>query len=286
MSTLAAPERLSRRERDRRVAGGVLPRSAPWPLLVPAVVAVAFLVLPLVGLIVRAPWGDMWSILRSSSASEALRLSLWTSTVATGISLVIGVPLAWVLARTALPGLRLLRALVTLPLVLPPVVGGVALLLAFGRNGFVGKLLDSWFGITIPFTPVAVVMAETFVAMPFLIVTVEGALRSANQGYEQAAATLGAGRMTVFRRVTVPLIAPSLGAGAVLCWARALGEFGATITFAGAFPGRTETMPIAVYYALEHDPDEAIVLSLVLLAVSVVVLVTLRDRWLRGGFAR
>jgi molybdate transport system permease protein len=286
VSVLAAPDRLSRRERDRRVAGGALPRSAPWPLLVPAMVAVAFLGLPLVGLIIRAPWGDMWSILRSSSASEALRLSLWTSTVATGISLLIGVPLAWVLARTALPGLRLLRALVTLPLVLPPVVGGVALLLAFGRNGFVGRLLDSWFGITIPFTPVAVVMAETFVAMPFLIVTVEGALRSANQGYEQAAATLGAGRMTVFRRVTVPLIAPSLGAGAVLCWARALGEFGATITFAGAFPGRTETMPIAVYYALEHDPDEAIVLSLVLLAVSVVVLVTLRDRWLRGGMAR
>lgn len=286
MSALVAPDRLSPRERERRVGGGVLPRSAPWPLLVPALVAVAFLVLPLVGLVLRAPWGDMWSVLRSASASDALRLSLWTSTLATGIALVIGVPLAFVLARTDLPGLRLLRALVTLPLVLPPVVGGVALLLAFGRNGFVGRLLDSWFGITIPFTPAAVVMAETFVAMPFLIVTVEGALRSANQGYEQAAATLGAGRMTVFRRVTVPLIAPSLGAGAVLCWARALGEFGATITFAGSFPGRTETMPIAVYYALEHDPDEAIVLSLVLLAFSVIVLVTLRDRWLRGGMPR
>ena len=279
MSALGAPERLTRRERDRRVAGGALPRSAPWPLLVPAMVAVAFLVLPLVGLIIRAPWGDMWSILRSSSASEALRLSLWTSTVATGISLVIGVPLAWVLARTALPGLRLLRALVTLPLVLPPVVGGVALLLAFGRNGFVGRLLDSWFGITIPFTPVAVVMAETFVAMPFLIVTVEGALRSANQGYEQAAATLGAGRMTVFRRVTVPLIAPSLFAGAALAWARALGEFGATITFAGNIQGRTQTTPLAVYLYLESQPQVAIALSLLLLAVSITVLVLLRDRW-------
>jgi ABC-type Fe3+ transport system permease subunit len=134
-----------------------------------------------------------------------------------------------------------------------------------------------------PFTPVAVVMAETFVAKPFLVITVEGALRSADLGYEEAAATMGASRMTVFRRVTVPMIAPSLGAGAVLCWARALGEFGATITFAGSFPRQTETMPIAVYYALENDPDAAIALSLILLLVSVVVLVSLRDRWLRGG---
>jgi molybdate transport system permease protein len=163
------------------------------------------------------------------------------------------------------------------------VVGGVALLLAFSRVGIAGRYLDYWFGLTIPFTPLAVIMAETFVAMPFLIITVEGALRSADQGFEEAAATLGARRMTVFRRVTVPLIAPSLGAGAVLCWARALGEFGATITFAGSFPGRTETMPIAVYYALETDPDAAIALSLVLLLVCVVVLVSLRDRWLRGG---
>jgi molybdate transport system permease protein len=163
------------------------------------------------------------------------------------------------------------------------VVGGVALLLAFSRVGFVGRYLDYWFGLTIPFTPLAVIMAETFVAMPFLIITVEGALRSADQGFEEAAATLGAKRMTVFRRVTLPMIAPSLGAGAVLCWARALGEFGATITFAGSFPGQTETMPIAVYYALETDPDAAIALSLVLLLVSVVVLVSLRDRWLRGG---
>ena len=255
----------------------------PVPLLALALISVAFLVLPLAGLIVRAPWGDLWSILQSSDASQALRLSLWTSTVATGVSLIIGVPLAWVLARTDVPGLRFLRALVTLPLVLPPVVGGVALLLAFGRNGFVGRYLDQWFGTTIPFSPAAVIMAETFVAMPFLIITVEGALRSADLGLEEAAATLGAGRMTVFRRITVPLVAPSLAAGAVLCWARALGEFGATITFAGSFPGRTQTMPIAVYYALESDPDAAIVLSLVLLLVSVTVLVTLRDKWLRGG---
>jgi molybdate transport system permease protein len=253
----------------------------PGSLLAPALIAVAFLVLPLAGLMIRAPWGHMGAALSGSDATQALVLSLWTSSVTTAISLVIGVPLAWVLARTTFPGQRLLRALATLPLVLPPVVGGVALLLAFGRTGFIGRYLNSWFGLTIPFTPVAVVMAETFVAMPFLIITVEGALRSADQGFEEAAATLGAKRMTVFLRVTVPMIAPSLGAGAVLCWARALGEFGATITFAGSFPGQTETMPIAVYYALETDPDAAIALSLVLLLVSVLVLVCLRDRWVR-----
>lgn len=252
-------------------------------LLAPGLVALAFLILPLIGLVIRAPWGHMASVLSGTDAVQALELSLWTATTATGVALVIGVPLAWLLARTVFPGQRLVRALVTLPLVLPPVVGGVALLLAFGRAGFIGQLLNSWFGITIPFTPVAVVMAETFVAMPFLIVTVEGALRSANLGYEEAAATMGAGKMTVFRRVTVPMIAPSLGAGAVLCWARALGEFGATITFAGSFPGQTETMPIAVYYALQTDPDAAIALSLILLVVSIAVLVSLRDRWLRGG---
>jgi molybdate transport system permease protein len=285
-SRRTASTTLSRADRERRAATGAGDRSAPWPLLVPALVAVAFLVIPLAGLLLRAPWGNAWEILHTPQVGEALRLSLWTSTLATGICVVVGVPLAWVLARTALPGLRVVRALVTLPLVLPPVVGGVALLLAFGRKGFLGQFLDQWFGVTIPFSAAAVVMAETFVAMPFLVVTVEGALRSADAGFEEAAATLGARRMTVFRRVTLPLVAPSLAAGAVLCWARALGEFGATITFAGSFPGRTQTMPIAVYYALETDPEAAILLSLVLLLASVVVLVTLRDRWLRGGAAR
>jgi len=283
MVTRIAPSHLTDRARARRSAWSGAPRSVPPPLLVPALIAVAFLVLPLAGLLIRAPWRHLAATLSGTDATQALILSLWTATVTTGISLVIGVPLAWVLARTTFPGQRLLRALVTLPLVLPPVVGGVALLLAFSRVGLIGQYLDSWFGLTIPFTPLAVVLAQTFVAMPFLIITVEGALRSADQGFEEAAATLGAKRMTVFRRVTVPLIAPSLGAGAVLCWARALGEFGATITFAGSFPGQTETMPIAVYYALENDPDAAIALSLVLLLVSVVVLVSLRDRWLRGG---
>jgi molybdate transport system permease protein len=279
----AAPSRLTARERARRAARGGASRSVPAPLLVPALIAIVFLLLPLAGLLIRAPWGRLGAALSGTDATQALTLSLWTATVSTAISLIIGVPLAWVLARSSFPGQRLLRALVTLPLVLPPVVGGVALLLAFSRTGIVGRYLDSWFGLTIPFSPLAVVMAETFVAMPFLIITVEGAFRSADQGFEEAAATLGAKRMTVFRRITVPMIAPSLGAGAVLCWARALGEFGATITFAGSFPGQTETMPIAVYYALENDPDAAIALSLVLLVVSVAVLASLRDRWVRGS---
>src|SRR5579859_2354447 len=283
MATRAAPSRLTARERARRAARGSASRSVPAPLLVPALIAVLFLILPLAGLLIRAPWGRLGAALSGSDATQALVLSLWTASVSTAVSVVIGVPLAWVLARTIFPGQRLLRSLVTLPLVLPPVVGGVALIDAFGRTGFIGRYLNSWFGLTIPFSPLAVVMAEAFVAMPFLIVTVEGALRSAEGGYEEAAATLGARRMTVFRRVTVPLIGPSLIAGAVLCFARALGEFGATITFAGSFPGRTETMPIAVYYALENDLDAARVLSVVLLVVSVAVLIVLQDRWLRGG---
>src|ERR1700760_1169666 len=279
----AGPSRLTARERARRVARGGASRSVPAPLLVPALIAVLFLVLPLAGLLIRAPWGRLGAALSGSDATQALTLSLWTATVSTAISLVIGVPLAWVLARTTFPGQRLLRALVTLPLVLPPVVGGVALLLAFSRVGIVGRYLDEWFGLTIPFTPLAVVMAETFVAMPFLIISVEGALRSADQGFEEAAATLGARRLTVFRRVTLPLIWPSLLAGSVLCWARALGEFGATITFAGNYPGTTQTMPLAVYNALQTDPEAAIALSLVLLVVAVAVLTALRGRWLTGS---
>jgi molybdate transport system permease protein len=276
--------RLTPRQRELRAEGASLPGSrVPAALFAPALVAVAFLVLPLVGLLIRAPWRHIWQILRSQDVTDALRLSLETASMATVISVVLGVPLAWVLARTRFPGLALVRALVTLPLVLPPVVGGVALLLAFGRNGFVGRYLDQWFGVTLPFSTAAVVLAEAFVAMPFLIVTVEGALRSADQGYDEAAATLGASRLTVFRRVTLPLIVPSLAAGGVLCWARALGEFGATIVFAGNLPGVTQTMPLDVYLALQNDTDAAIALSLVLLLVSVVVLVALRDRWLRSG---
>ncbi|GLX95206.1 ABC transporter permease [Herbidospora sp. NBRC 101105] len=239
----------------------------------------AFLVLPLAGLLVRAPWSTLPQRLSEPQVLEALRLSLITASVATAVCLVLGVPLAWLLARTDFPGRRLLRALVTVPLVLPPVVGGVALLLVLGGRGLVGQWLESAFGFSLPFTTAGVVVAEAFVAMPFLVIAVEGALRAADVRYEEAAATLGASRFTVFRRVTLPLVAPGVLAGAVLCWARALGEFGATITFAGNFPGRTQTMPLAVYLALETEPEAAIVLSLVLLAVSVLILVALRDRW-------
>ena len=252
----------------------------------PAALAALFLLLPLLGLLVRAPWRGLPRLLADPAVVEALRLSLLCASLATALSLVLGVPLAWVLARARVRGVAVLRALVTLPLVLPPVVGGVALLLAFGRQGVVGRPLDALTGITLPFSTAGVVVAETFVAMPFLVVAVEGALRASDRGFEEAAATLGASRMTVFRRVTLPLVAPSVLAGAVLCWARALGEFGATITFAGNFPGRTQTMPLAVYLALESDPDAAIALSLVLLVVSVVVLALLRDRWVRTGALR
>jgi molybdate transport system permease protein len=236
-------------------------------------------VLPLAGLLIRAPWATLPQRLAEPEILEALRLSLLTATLATVVSLLFGVPLAWLLARTSFPGRKLVRALVTVPLVLPPVVGGVALLLVFGRRGIAGEWLDATFGFTLPFTTTGVVVAEAFVAMPFLVISVEGALRAADARYEEAAATLGAGRWTTFRRVTLPMIAPGVAAGAVLCWARALGEFGATITFAGNFPGRTQTMPLAVYLALEQDVDAAIVLSLLLLVVSVGILVGLRDRW-------
>jgi molybdate transport system permease protein len=249
-------------------------------LIVPAVFGLAFLVLPLVALVLRTPWSTLPRRLADPDVFEALRLSLVTATLATAVCLVLGVPLAWLLARVDFPGRRLVRALVTVPLVLPPVVGGLALLLLLGRRGLIGRWLDETFDITIPFTTTAVVIAEAFVAMPFLVIAVEGALRGADDRYEEAAATLGASRWTTFRRVTLPLVAPGVAAGAVLCWARALGEFGATITFAGSYPGRTQTMPIKVYLALETDLEAAIVLSILLLAVSVAILVSLRDRWI------
>ena len=256
----------------------------PAPLLVPALLGIAFLVLPLLGLLVRAPWSALWPQLTQPQVGQALRLSLVSATLATLVSLVLGVPIAWVLARSTIRGRSVLRALVTVPLVLPPVVGGVALFLVLGRQGILGRYLYEQFDYTIPFTTTAVVIAETFVAMPFLVISVEGALRAADARFEDAAATLGADRWTTFRRVTLPLVAPGVAAGAVLCWARALGEFGATITFAGNFPGTTQTMPLAVYLALQSNPEGAIVLSLVLLAVSLATLLLLRDRWLgRSG---
>lgn len=254
--------------------------SLPAPVLALAIVAIAFFALPLIGLLWRAPWSSAWTYLTQDDALTALRLSMVCSLWATGLSIVFGVPLAWLLARVEFPGRGAVRALTTLSMVLPPVVGGVALFFALGRRGLVGQYLDRWFDFTLPFTTAGVVVAQTFVAMPFLVITVEASLRQMDTRFEDASRTLGASRWYTFRRVTVPAIRPALGAGAVLAWARALGEFGATITFAGNFPGTTQTMPLAVYLSLETNPEEAIVLALVLIVISFVVLVGLRERWL------
>ena len=245
-----------------------------------AVLAASLFALPLAGLLWRAPWSDAWGEPSDPRILTTLRLSLVSTLAATAVSCVLGIPLAWVQARVAYRGRALVRALTTLPMVVPPVVGGVALLLAFGRRGLVGQWLDRSLGLRLPFTLAGAVLAQIFVAMPFFIVTVEAGFRSMDQRLEEAARTLGAGRWTVFWRVTLPLVRPALVAGAVLCWARALGEFGATITFAGNLPGKTQTVPLAVFEALQTRPEAAIVLSLVLLGVSLAVLVGLRDRWL------
>jgi molybdate transport system permease protein len=265
------PERRRRRATAERL---------PWPAGVLAALAVAVFALPFIGLLWRVPWSRLGHVVTEATVRDALALSLRTSLLSTSITVVLGVPLAWALARIDFPGRRLVRALATLSMVLPPVVGGVALFASFGRRGLFGRLLDDWFGIRIPFTTGAVVLAQTFVAMPFLVLTVEAALRQFDHRMADAARTLGAGRWTVFSRVTLPAIRPALIAGAVLAWARALGEFGATITFAGNLPGSTQTMPLAVYLALERDPEEALLISLVLIGISLTVLLGLRDRWL------
>jgi len=241
------------------------------------------IVVPVAALVVRAPWSSAVDILTEPSSRTALWLSLQVSLSALALSVGLGFPIAWVLARTEFPGRTVARALVTLPMVVPPVVGGVALLVAFGRRGLVGQWLDRWFDVQLAYTTTAAVLAATFVSMPFFVVTVEAALRGIDQRYEDAARTLGASPGTVLRRVTLPSIRGALGAGSALAWARALGEFGATITFAGSFAGRTQTMPLAINQALDTDVDAAILLSLVLLAVSVAVLAGLRDRWLGGA---
>lgn len=251
----------------------------PLPLVVLAAMGLLLFTLPLFGLLARTPWARLVDLLSGEVVADALRLSLVTSLAATAISAVIGVPLALVIARVSFPGRSLVRGIVTLPLVLPPVVGGAALLFALGRRGLIGEPLNQATGILLPFSIWGVIVANAFVAMPFLVITVEGAIRSLDPRYEGAAASLGARRWKVLRRVTLPMIGPSLMAGLLLSWARALGEFGATITFAGNLQGRTQTLPLAVFVALESDRDTAIALSLVMVAVSLTVLVALRDRW-------
>ncbi|MFZ9385010.1 MAG: ABC transporter permease [Ilumatobacteraceae bacterium] len=252
----------------------------PIGVSVLAVIATAFFALPFVGLLWRTPWSDVADVITDQSVRRALWLSIQTSVLATVFAVLFGVPLAWVLARVSFPFRSLVRALATLSMVLPPVVGGVALFFSFGRRGLFGQYLDDWFGVRLPFTTAGVVVAQTFVSMPFLVLTVESAFRQFDIRYDDVARSLGATRWHAFRRVTLPAIRPAIIAGVVLAWARALGEFGATITFAGNLPGTTQTMPLATYLALETDPGAALVLSIVLIVVSFAVLIGLRDRWL------
>ena len=253
----------------------------PLFILIPAAIGLALFAIPVFGLLVRTPWRALPSLLSTEMVANTLWLSLLSSVSAAAISLLVGVPLAFVLARSDLPGRSVVRGLVLLPLVLPPVVGGAVLLFALGRRGMLGGPLERVTGLTLPFTTWGVILAVSFVSMPLMVITVEGALRNLDPGYERAAETLGASRWTVLRRVTLPMITPSLVAGTALTWARALGEFGATLTFAGNLQGRTQTLPLAVFVALESDRDTAIALSLLMVVVSLVVLIALRDHWWR-----
>lgn len=254
------------------------------PLLVPglAVVGTLFFAIPLMGLIRKASWSTFVADLTLPDSLSALRLSLICSLSATVLAVIFGFPLAWILSRGRSWWHALLRGLILLPLVLPPVVGGIALLTAFSRTGIIGEYLYDWFGVQLTFSATGVILAETFVSLPFFVITVEAGLRSMNRQFEDVARTLGAGPRDVLRRVTLPIISPSLIAGTVLAWARALGEFGATITFAGNVIGRTQTLPLAIYSELDSNPNVAIALSLVLLLVSLTVLILLRDKWLRS----
>ncbi|MET9519583.1 ABC transporter permease [Streptomyces sp. NPDC002994] len=253
---------------------------APLALTLPAGLAVVFLLLPLAGVLAGAPWSTLPRRLTAPAVTEALGLSLVVSGWALLLSLVLGVPLAWLLARVSFRGKALVRVLVMLPMVLPPTVAGVALLQGYGRRGLIGEQLSDWFGVTLPFSTAGAVVASAFVSMPFLVISLEGALAGLHPRYEETAVSLGASPLRTFFTVTVPMVAPGLLAGAALCWARALGEFGATITFAGNLPGTTQTLPLQVYLLLQNDPDGAVAVSLLLLAVATAVLIALRGHWL------
>lgn len=252
----------------------------PLVLVVPAALAAVLLAVPLVTLVADTPWADLPDQLADPRVRDALWLTTATSLATVVACLALGTPLAWLLARVDFRGRALLRAVLAVPLVLPPVVAGVALVTALGRNGLIGSALRDATGLTIPYTTGAVVIAHTFVSMPFYVLALEGALRASGEKYDVVAATLGADRWTTFRRVTLPLAVPGLLAGSVLAWARSLGEFGATITFAGNYPGTTQTMPSLIYSALQSDPEVARTLSMILLVLSIAILAALRNRWL------
>ena len=280
------PSATTRRVAASRRSGGPRPPSASGGrriglgLLIPAILGAALIILPLAGLLLRTDWGQLPGYLTGDAVWPALRLSLITTVTTVVACLILGTPLAWALSRTDGPITRVVRALVTVPVVLPPVVGGVALLLAYGRRGVLGPGLAA-FGISLPFTTAAVILAHVFVSLPFFVLAAEGAMRGVDSRLLEIAGTLGASPTRIFTEVALPLAAPGIGAGAALAWARALGEFGATVTFAGSFPGRTQTAPLAIYSALQVDPDAAVALSLVMLLISVTILVLLRGRWVR-----
>lgn len=264
---------------DRRMPR-VRPRHGAL-VLFPAGLAFALVLLPLLGLLARTDWRNLAAYLADPLIWPALRLSGVTTLATVVLCLLLGTPLAWLLARTEGRASAWFRAVVTVPVVLPPVVGGVALLLAYGRFGFIGGPLDAATGIRLPFTPYAVVLAQLFVSLPFYVLAVEGAMRGLDPRLLSVAGTLGASPSRVFLTVALPLAMPGIGAGAALAWARALGEFGATITFAGNFAGTTQTAPLAIYVALQESPDAAVALSLVMLLVSIAVLGLMRGRWMR-----
>ena len=267
---------MNRRARSARLAR----HRPPAAVRILGTLAIAFFVLPFAGLLWKAPWRSLWSVLGTHEVRTALWLSLRTSLTSTVLATVLGVPLAWMLARIDFPGRRLVRAIATMSMVLPPVVGGVTLLFSLGKRGLFGQYLDQWFGVQLTFSAWGVVVAQTFVAMPFLVLSVEGAIQQFDPRFEGAARTLGASDWYVFRHVTVPAVRSGVAAGMVLAWARAFGEFGATITFAGNFPGTTQTISIATYLALDVDQRQAVALSLLMIGISLAVLVSLRDRWL------
>ena len=250
----------------------------PKTVVLFATIAILFLLSPLIGLLQRMPWSGLADLLGSDVVLDAFLLSLLVSFSAALAVLVFGIPIAWFLARSNFPFMKLLRAVVLLPMVLPPVVGGTALLFAFGRQGFLGKWLSDWFGLTLPFTTAGSVVAAVFVSMPFFVVAVESAFRSINEDLEKTAETLGASPPKIFLRITLPRIFPSIIAGLALSWARALGEFGATITFAGNMPGETQTLPLAIFLALETKPEAALALSLVMIVTSLAILIPFRDQ--------
>ena len=245
-----------------------------------AAVAAVFVVLPLVGVAVRMPWSGAWAVISSRSVRTAVWVSLCTSVVSAVIAGVIGVPLGWWLARTAGRVVAVVRSVVIMPMILPPVVAGIALLSVFGRRGIIGASLFDWWGISIPFTRTAVVMSQVFVSLPFLVVAVESSFRQLDTGLEDAARTLGASPLRVFTTIALPGARTAVVAGAALAWARSLGEFGASITFAGSFPGRTQTLPMSIYELVSSDYPSALTVSFLMMVVSVAVIASLRGHWM------